>query len=351
MGKWIKKIIQFVLFLGLGFFFVWLSVKNLTPSDIEIIRQSARSVLAPKPFFLVILSITVMALGHYFRALRSIMLINPLGYQLRKSTSFYAVMVSYLANLAFPRLGEVLRPTFIQRYDNVPFSKALGTIVTERVIDMIMFVLIMILAIVLNSSMLSELIVNQATGETLKEWMINKMQGTLLNGTLIALGLGTVAIILLAYFYREKLKKIPFFAKIGRFVKGAIQGLISIKDMDRPFLFVVYTLLIWVTYFLGAYILFFAFDFLSGLGLMAGLSVLAFGSIGFMIAQGGLGAYPLIVAGIFVLYGVKYEEGLAAAWVGWSAQTIMIIVVGFVSLLLASLQNRKTKTNQDEKAV
>ncbi len=339
--KSITKIFQLILFLGIGVFFIWLSVKDLSSEDMQIIKESARTIMSPQPFMLVILSIVVMALGHYFRGLRSVMLINPLGYKLRKSTAFYAVMVSYLANLAFPRLGEVLRCSFLQRYDHVPFQKSLGTIVTERVIDLIIWIVLMILAIALNTSVLSELVVDHSTGETMGVWINHKFQSMIQNYTLIGIGLVALVIGLVLYFTRQQWMKIKFFAKLGNLAKGVWQGLISIKDLENPILFVVYTLLIWTTYFLGAFILFFAFDFLSGLGFLPALSILAFGTIGFMVAQGGLGAYPLLVAGIFVIYGVDYTQGLAAAWIGWSAQTVMILVVGFASLVLAALLNKQ----------
>lgn len=339
--KSITKIFQLILFLGIGVFFIWLSIKDLSTEDMQIIKESAKTIMSPRPFLLMMLSIVVMALGHYFRGLRSVMLINPLGHKLRRSTSFYAVMVGYLANLAFPRLGEVLRCTFLQRYDNVPFQKSLGTIVTERVIDLFIWVLLMILAIALNTSVLSELIVDQTTNETMGLWISNKFNGMIQNYTLILIGIFALMGSVVLYFTRHKWMKIKFFAKIGHLIKGVWQGLISIKDLKNPFLFVVYTILIWTAYFLGAYILFFAFDFLSGLGFLPALSILAFGSIGFMVAQGGLGAYPLLVAGIFVMYGVDYTQGLAAAWIGWSAQTVMILVVGFASLVLAALLNKQ----------
>ena len=122
---------------------------------------------------------------------------------------------------------------------------------------------------------------------------------------------------------------------------GIWQGLISVKDLQHPFLFIFYTLMIWICFFFGTYFCFFAFDFLQGLGVMPAFAVLTFGAIGFMIAQGGLGAYPLIVAGVMVLYGVDYYAALGAGWVGWSVQTVMVITFGVASLILASLTNRK----------
>ena len=341
--KWIKQLLQLVLFLGIGVFFIWLSIKDLTPEDTKMIKESSLQVFKLRPFLFIMLSILVMSLGHYCRGLRSVMLIKPLGYELRKSTSFYAVMVGYLANLAFPRLGEVLRCTFIQRYDNVPFQKTLGTIVTERVIDLLIWGELLVIAIALNTSVLSELVIDQTTGETMGLWISHKFSSMIHNYSLIILGVVVVVIGIALYFTRHRWMKVKFFAKIGHLIKGVWQGLISIKDLENPFLFIFYTLCIWIAFFLGSYIIFFAFDFLSGLGFTPALSILAFGSIAFMIAQGGLGAYPLLAAEIFVLYGVNYNQGLAAAWIGWSAQTIMVLVLGFASLILAAFLNKKNK--------
>jgi glycosyltransferase 2 family protein len=339
----LSKLLQLVLFLGLGVFFIWISVKDLSPNDIRMLKESTKSALTLRPMLVILLSIIVMGLGHYCRGLRSVMLIKPMGYSIRKSTSFYAVMVGYLANLAFPRLGEVLRCTFLQRYDNVPFQKSLGTIVTERVIDMLIWIILMVITIALNSSVLSKIVVDQTTGETMGLWLTHKFLSMMYNYTLIILGIVVVVIGIILYLTRYHWMKNRFFAKIGNLIKGVWQGLISIKDLKNPYLFIFYTLCIWTAYFLGAYMMFFAFDFLNGLGFLPALSVLAIGSIGFMIAQGGLGAYPLLVAEIFVLYGVNYNQGLAAAWIGWSAQTVMVLVLGLASLILAAFLNKKNE--------
>lgn len=344
----IKKIAQLLIFLGLGILFIWLSVKDLTPDDIQTIKKSISQVNNPVSWTFLLLSLLAGASAHYFRSLRSILLIEPLHYKVRKSMSFYAVMVGYLANLAFPRLGEVLRCTFLQRYEKVPFQKALGTIVTERAIDLILWIILFFTAILLNTSMLSHLIINKEEGISLGMWIENTGKSLLTNYYLYLIIAVIVILGIVIYITRHKWGKISFFVKVKHIFVGIWQGLISIKDVKHPFLFVFYTIMIWVAYFFGTYLCFFAFDFLSGLGPMAGFAVLVFGSIGFMIAQGGLGAYPLIVAGTLVLYGIDYNEALAAGWVGWSVQTVMILIFGFGSLILASISSRKEKAESPE---
>jgi uncharacterized protein (TIRG00374 family) len=342
-----KKIIQLFIFLGLGIFFIWFSVKDLKQEDVEIIKNSAMRVLHFKSLLFILLSMMSGIIANYFRAIRNIQMINPLGYRVRKTTAFYSVMILYLANLAIPRLGEALRCTFMQRYDKVPFQKSFGIVVIERVLDLLIFVLLFILIFFLNKSLLSE-------SETIKElgvWMGEKWTWILqMKRFFICILL--LSVIALIFFTRHKKKKklqetikkqSKIILKIKKIMVGFWQGFVSIINLKHPYLFIIYTIAIWLFYFLGTFFCFFAFDFLQPLGPMPAFVILVVGSIGFMAAQGGLGAYPLIVASILALYGVDYAQGLAAGWIGWCAQTIMILVVGFTTLILASflkIENR-----------
>jgi uncharacterized protein (TIRG00374 family) len=332
----VKKIIQLLIFLGLGVFFFFFSVKDLTPEDAEIIKISAKGILNPQSLLFIFISMICGIIAHYIRAIRNILMINPLGYQVRKTTAFYSVMTLYLANLAIPRLGEVLRCTFLQRYDKVPFQKSFGTIVVERVIDLVIFAVLFILLFFFNRSLLSESeIINQLEEKLTWVWEMKNL-------IICALLLIVTVFLLFRYWKKKKTaqqdhkKQSKIILKIKNIVVGLWQGLVSIKDLKHPYLFTIYTIGIWVFYYLGVYFCFFAFDFLQHLGPMPALMVLVVGAIGFMVAQGGLGAYPLIVAGILVLYHVDYAQGLAAGWIGWCAQTVMILVVGFTTLILTS---------------
>jgi len=338
-----KKIIQLILFLGLGIFFIWFSVKDLKPEDVEIIISSAAGILNSKSLLFIFISIISGTIAHYFRALRNILLIDPLGYKVRKTTAFYSVMTCYLANLAIPRLGEVLRCSFLQRYDKVPFQKSFGTVVVERAFDFLIFVLLLVLIIFINNGLLSELVVDKQNDITLGIWITQKWTAVWKLKYSIA-GFLTGIIFVLIIRYRKKKrgklqtrkKELKIIGKIKNIAVGLWQGLISIKDLKHPYFFIIYTVLIWFFYYLGTFLCMYAFDFLQHLSPMPAFVILVVGAIGFMVAQGGLGAYPLIVAGILVLYGIDYAQGLAAGWIGWGAQTVMILVVGFTVLILAS---------------
>lgn len=344
MSKKIKKIIQFVIFLSLGIVITWLSVKDLGAKEIQDIKESVAQIGDGYGWLFLLLSMLSLLASHVARALRSIILLEPLNYKIRKSISFYSVMVCYLGNLAFPRLGEVLRCTFLQRYEKVPFQQALGSVVTERAIDLIIFVLMFFAGILLNTNALAE--IKLADGVSLGESLATFGNNLLHNQAIYWLLGGFILFVILVFLTRKWWRKISFFVKIKNFLLGIWQGLVAIKDLKQPILFIIYTILIWLGFFLCAYTCFFAFDFLADLGMLPAFTVMAFGTIGYLVSQGGLGAAPLFIAATLGLYGVTYEQGLAAGWINWTSQTVIILIFGFLSLILASLSKTKTEISE-----
>lgn len=337
-GDIIKKIFKFILFFGIGAFFIWLSVRKLTPDDIENLKESAAQVTRGSAWVFLFLAFIAGAISNYIRALRNCQLLQPLGYETRTSMVFYSVMVMYLANYAFPRLGEVLRCTFLQRYEKVPFEKSLGTVVTERAVDLICLILVLLSAFIINTGLLDTLHIGDVT---LRESLNAKFASMAHNYTMFIV-LGALAIfIVIAVLTKKWWSKINFFVKIKNFFVGIWQGLVSIKDLRRPGLFLLYTISIWALWILETVFCFQAFDFLSGMSFVVMFSVFAIGNLGFLIGPGGIGAYPLIVAAMLVLYGVDYSAGLAAGWIGWGVQTLQVLVLGIISLVATSFVKRK----------
>lgn len=283
------------------------------------------------------------------RAIRAKMLLDPLHYRIRNSMAFYSVMVCYLANLAIPRLGEVLRCSFLQRYEKVPFQKSLGTVLIERAVDLICWLFFLCIAIAVNTNLLSDLIINRETNLSVGEWMEQKGLSVLGNYFIYILIAAVVLIGFIFHWTRKWWGKYSFFIKIRNFFVGIWQGLISIKDLPHPWRFVFWTMMLWLCYFMGTYMFFFAMPFLRGIGPGAAFAVLVFSTIAFMISQGGLGSYPLIAAGVLMLYGVNYSQGLAAGWVGWIMQTVVILIFGFLSLILTSLAKIRDAAVEYEK--
>ena len=339
MKKYSKDILKLVLFLSLGAFFVWYSIKDLSPGERADIVSNAIGVLTGNNWIFISICLIICFLSIVFRALRSVLMIEPLGHKISKANSYHGVSVCYFANLAFPRLGEILRCTVLQQYEKVPLQKSLGTIVTERIIDVLMFGLLLIGAFVLEFDKLLRFFTeNNAYNKIL----------TLLSGTGKYITIGIVLFIaLIIYMFRRKIAAHSFFQKIIRIIKGFWEGLSSVRKVRKPLLFIFYSAMIWVCYYFAFYVCIFMFPSLMNLGsaaLTATLVCLTMGAVGFMVAQGGLGAYPLLISSVLLLYGIKPEEGLAIGWVVWTIETILYILLGVISLILLSLQ--KTAKNK-----
>lgn len=334
------KALKFILFFGVGVFFVWISVRKLSPEDVAHLKDSARQVTKGTAWVFLFLAYLVGAISNYIRALRQRQLLQPLGYETRRSMVFYSVMVCYLANYVFPRLGEVLRCSFLQRYEKVPFDKSLGTVVTERAVDFIIMMMIIITAFLINTGLMDKLHIGDST---MREVLSSKADGMAHNYTLYII-LGVLVLLIVAIILTRKWwSKVKLFVKIKDFFVGIWQGLISIKDVRRPWLFIFYSLLIWVLWVLETVFCFQAFDYLSEYTFVMMFTVFAMGNIGFLIGPGGIGTYPLIVAAMIVLYSGSefYAPGLATGWIAWAVQTIQVLTLGLFSLAATAFMKRK----------
>jgi len=339
--KILKDILKTILFIGLGVFFIWLSVKDLSKDDIQMIISSMSLVNTPRGWLFIGLSAAAIVLADLIRAERARLLLEPVGYRPRFSMMFYSVMVCYIANLALPRLGEILRCSFLQRYEKVPFEKSLGTVILERAVDVVCWLALLIVAMLLNNGLLSQLVVDQSTGMTMQEWFAHKGLSYIGNYLIYIVLAVIILLVVLIRITRNWWRKRPALVKVADFFKGIWHGFISIKDLPKPWHFVFWTVAMWVCYFFGVYFFFHALPYLQHIGAGAAFTVLVFGTIAFMISQGGLGSYPLITAGIVMLYGISYTEGLAAGWIGWILQTAVSLILGLLALAITPLHQRR----------
>jgi hypothetical protein len=343
MGK-LKKvlpdILKTTLFVGLGILFIWLSVKDLSKEDVQMIFSSMSLVNNPRGWFYIFLAVVAIVAADLIRAARAELLLKSIHYKPRFSMMFYSVMVCYLANLALPRLGEILRCSYLQRYENIPFQKTLGTVILERAVDVVCWLFLLIIALLLNNGLLSQLIVDQSSGTTLQEWFAQKGLSYIGNYLLYIFIAFIILIVVIVRVTRKWWQKRPALVKVANFFKGIWHGFVSIKDIPKPWHFVFWTVAMWVSYYFGVYLFFHALPYLQHIGPGAAFTVLIFGTIAFMISQGGLGAYPLITAGIVMLYGISYTQGLAAGWIGWILQTAVSLTLGFFSLAVSSFYKK-----------
>ena len=319
-------------FLGLGALLVWWVVKGFSEEDKEHILNSMRSA----NFFWLGISILLGGLSHLSRSLRWRIALKPMGYNPGVVNSFLAVMIGYFANLGVPRLGEVVRCGILYTYEKVPVQRSVGTVITERVIDLIMLALVFALAILMEF----DVVMGYVNKELIHPFM-NKLSGLADKGYLVIIIVIAVVSFASIYFaVRRYLHKLEVFHKFKSFLKGLLEGVQSVRKLESPFMYIFHSIFIWVMYFLMLYVCFYSMEATTGLSVGAGMAVLAIGSVAMVIVQGGLGAYPVFVQGVLLLYGVNELDGYAFGWLVWSAQTIMIIIFGSLSLLLLPIINR-----------
>ena len=328
MRKKIGNIVKFVFFVGLGIFFIYWFLSKLTLDEKAQIWQAFDNV---NYFWVAVVFITGVV-SHVIRALRWRLLFEPLGYKPRTATTFGAVMIAYLANLAVPRLGEVLRCGVLNQYEKIPIQTSLGTVVTERIIDLIGFALTVLLGLVLEFNLLKDY---------LYDALSQKMAVPSL-ATLVAVGVsGLVLCIVLYRIFRKKLMQIPLFLKVKTTIIDFWQGIKSILYLRRPWLFVIYSLLIYFLYFLGGYIAFLVLPETMHLTLVAALMVYIFGSVGMMVTPGGIGLYPALIAETLAIYKITKPIGYALGWISWGVQQIVTLVFGMGYLIALPLMKKK----------
>lgn len=321
----ILNTLKVVLFLGIGFFFIYWFLLKLDVETRQAIWDSFRSA----NYFWVVVAMLVSVLSHILRALRWNMLLGSMGYKVRWNHSFGAVMVAYLANLAVPRLGEVLRCGVLLDSDKVPVQKSLGTVVTERVVDVLAFGLTILLGLVLVYSQLKDWLYDQ---------LVTKVSTLPSMGTVVlVLTILLVAVVAAYLLFYKKLLKFKLFAKIHNLIVGFFEGIKSIIHLKNPLLFVFYSLAIYFLYFLGGYIIFLALPETATLPFVAALLLYIFGTVGMMVTPGGIGLYPVLVWQAVAIYGVSQQAGLATGWLLWSSQQVVVIILGVAYLVKFSV--------------
>ncbi len=333
MKKNIITVVKILFFLAIGVFFIWLFLRKLTPDQKAEIWQS----FITANYSWVILSIFIGIASHVVRAYRWRILMEPMGYNPGISNTFFAVMIGYLANMALPRLGEVTRCGVLNKYEKIPMNKAIGTVVVERSIDMVVFILLFFFNLFIFFDKLHYYVDEKVYRPMAEKFNISEEYTTYLY-TFIAF----VAMIIGVFFIvRKRIRHMKFYQKAKELGMGFWHGLVAVTKIKKPLAFIFQSLLIWVLYYLMIYVCIFSLPETAGLGFDAVLSMLIFGSIGIMVVQGGIGIYPAIIAETLILYNITKTYGYALGWLTWTSQTMMIVVAGIASLVLLPVINKK----------
>lgn len=299
----------------MGVFLVWYSLSDINTDEFIGYFKDAN-------YWWIALGLFFGVLSHLSRAYRWKFMLEPLGYQPKFANSTMAVLVAYLVNYTIPRAGEASRAAVLTNYEGVPFEKGFGTIVAERVADLVMMLTICAITLLVQFDFIWELLT--------KNFDPIKI-GILLGG-------GAIAFLFFVFFIKKAKSGIGL--KIKNFVNGLIEGVMSIFRMKKKWPFIFHTVFIWVMYVLMFWATIPAIDELN---VPFGGILVGFIAGGFSIAatNGGIGLYPLAVMGAFSLFGVPDALGKEFGWVMWTAQTAMIIVFGGLSFLLLPIYNKQ----------
>ena len=278
-----------------------------------------------------LLSFPFGILAQMFRGWRWRQTLEPMGEHPRHSVSIHAVFLSYAASLIVPRVGEFTRCGVLKRYDNISFPKALGTVVTERAIDSLL--VMGITAVVLLFEMSTFGMFFHKTGTNLS---------TILHHFSWA-GYLVVAICLLALMVllHFLLRKLSFYDKVKATLKGIWQGVISLKDVANVPLFIVFTVAIWLSYFLHYYLTFFCFDFTANLGIGCAMVTFIVGSIAVIVpTPNGAGPWHFAVKTMLILYGVADTQALCFVFIVHTIQTLLVVALGIYACIALAFTHR-----------
>lgn len=323
----IKTALKVIFSLGLGILIFWYVYKDW---DIDTLMDNLRGVR----IIWIIIPLFIALLSHFLRAVRWKMLIDPLGKEVNLWNVYGAVMAGYCINYAVPRAGEIARCGLVKKYEGVPFTELLGTLIVDRSVDIIVEGFVILLTIALQYSEIMQL----AEQYHLIEGAVGLLSNPI---TWIII----ILLIALPFLFRKAIKNTKIYSKIKEMLSNVVNGLKSVLKLEHKGLFILYSILIFVCYYFMFYLCFFAFDYTENLSMLCGLSAFVMGSLGIIApVQGGLGAWHVLVIGTLVTYGVFEDQACSFALLVHGSQTLMLISVGILAMALMFYFNKK-KTN------
>ncbi len=344
MKKTIVNILKFFLFLGIGLGILFLvyrsqnaayqeecALKGIPAEDCSLLRKVIVD-FQEANYFWVLMVLVAFMFSNVSRAIRWNMLLRPMGYTPRFINALLTTVLGYFANLGLPRLGEVVRGASLSQHEKIPLEKVMGTIVVDRIIDVFSILLVTGLALLLEFDTILQFIDEKADF------------GKLANlGNLMAvaavIGLAGMGLI---YIFRKPLSKTVLYQKIRNLALGFWEGLQTVRQLDRPWLFLFHSINIWFMYYMMTYLCFFAFGPTAGLPAVAALTVFVFGGWGVVIpSPGGMGTYHFLAQTALMMYGISGEDGFSWANIAFfSIQLGCNVLVGILALIFLPVINR-----------
>ncbi len=318
----LKKIATYLLFIGISVLLLYLTFRKTDFADVfEKIKQVN--------YTFIVLSFLATMLSHLLRAWRWQLLLEPMGYRARLHTGFYSILIGYLANYAIPRGGEVARCGIMQRTDKIPIDKLFGTVVTERIIDVLLLMGIFGITCLVEYDTIIRIIDFNSL------W--NQHQ-TLIIGALALMLAGVAAL----FLFWKQIAQIGIVQKILGVLHGFTEGVMSVFKIKRQWLFWAQSVFIWVGFYFINFFFMKAMGSTAGMGPNVVLVVLMMGAVGFAIpTPGGAGSYHYIIKITLMLYALSAADADAYAFTSHAAQLLFIVIAGSISLILAMIEAGK----------
>lgn len=315
-----KKLLKIAIPLGIGLFLCWYAYNKLSPEQVSDIK----SYFQKADYTYMWLSVLLGALSHISRGFRWLYTLEPMGYNPKKRNAVMAVFIGYLLNLSIPRSGEVSRAIVLKKYENIPFEKSFGTIVGERIWDFLIMISFVFAVFFIQFDLIWDFINGKNPEKSLVKIAV-----------ILAVGIP-----LFLFFGKWISKSENIIArKIKNLLKGFKEGLLSTFRLKQKWKFIAHTIFIWVMYVLMFYVVFFSFQETATIGIGDMLTAFVVGSFAIIFTNGGLGAYPLFVAEILVIFSIDYTIGTALGWIIWLSQFLMILIGGLLSFTLLPIVN------------
>jgi uncharacterized protein (TIRG00374 family) len=332
--KKVNSALQYIFFLGLGFVLLWLSFHKL---DMKVLWNEIKSA----NYFWMFLALVFAILSHIARAARWNLLINSMGYNTRLSSTFFSVMVGYMANTAVPRMGEFIRCGVLSKKEKIPFNALFGTVISERLFDMFVLLLIIFFVILFQVNVVGGFL--SKIFQPLFHSAKNNFTGLIII-TFLILFFFVISIWLL-FKFREKIKNLSFYDKTRLFFDGLWNGIKTVLKMKQKWLFIFYSIVIWFFYALMTWLPLKMFPETSNLTFIDGITLLAISSLGVIApVPGGIGAYHIIVKSfLFKVFNINQIVAGSFAAINHAGQTLLNVLTGIISYFLLGILSQKQK--------
>ncbi|WP_317168281.1 lysylphosphatidylglycerol synthase transmembrane domain-containing protein [Flavobacterium silvaticum] len=304
--------------IGLGFYLIYYTYTGFTPEQIDEIKGYFKDA----DYSFILLAGFISVLSNASRAWRWKYPLAGMGYKVSFANCFMAVNAGYLLNLTVPKSGEISRAVILKKYEDVPFDKGFGTIVAERIVDMIILLLFIFVAFFLQFDIVKAFILDQIP--------LNKL---LLYG---GIGIGFCTVGLWVYAY----SKSKFILALKEKVSGLKEGLFSLWKMEHKWEYLAHTVFIWFSFILTFYVTLFVFEPTKSLSVGATISAFVVGSMAIAFTNSGFGSYPFLIAKILLFYAIPETVGNAFGWIVWTSQMLVVLALGLGSFLLLPILNR-----------